>query len=211
MTRLIRIGLPLVLSLAVGAILAEAQTQPVTSQKASQVNADTRRSQQGSRNFAAQHKTSSHTRNTVARKGKKRPEYRPELSGNSVEVINGDSARKVVFHDDQTAASAKKGSVPSRDASAPMKVEVVNGAYTDTQYLYNNGEDQRIEAQLNRPVVVGVQSSDTRIAGGNKHLVVTRVNTSGSGDAKAVSSGGQPVTRSISPQPKRPAYQPDQQ
>jgi hypothetical protein len=89
-----------------------------------------------------------------------------------------------------------------------MKVEVLNGASTDTQYFYDDGKKQQ-EAPQNRAVVVGVQSSDTRMAGGNRNPVVTGVTASGTGDAKSASNGGQPVTKQVSPRPRRPAYQPD--
>ena len=146
----------------------------------------------------------------AARKHGMRPEYRPEYKENSVEVINGDATNKVVFHDEQTAtANAKRLPKEMKNAPAPMKVEVVNGTSTDTRYFYDNGQDQNAARARNERVVVGVQSSDTRIAGGNKHPVVTGITSDGAGDAKSASSGGTPVTQSVSPRPKRPAYQPD--
>jgi hypothetical protein len=146
----------------------------------------------------------------VARRGAKRPVYRPEYSENSVEVINGDATKKVVFQNDQVANTPRK-KLPAglKNVPAPMKVEVVNGGQTDTQYFYDNGQDKQLEAARNQPVVIGIQSSDTRVVGGNKHPVVTGVTASGTGSAKSASGGGQPVTKQISPRPKRPAYQPD--
>jgi hypothetical protein len=87
-----------------------------------------------------------------------------------------------------------------------MKVEVINGSASDTQYF----SDKNQEAAHNQSVVVGVQSSDTRFAGGNKSPVVTGVTSSSSVDAKSASSGGQPVAKQVSPRPKRPSYAPDQ-
>lgn len=199
---------PLVFLLMAGsATLTAQQAQPAASRQPVQTTTVPKASSGQNPNQTVTKHSARH-RMSHARNGAKRPEYRPEFSENSVEVINGDATKKVLFHDDQTTGSAEN--LPGSNVPGPMKVEVVNGAHTDTQYLYNNGEDQRIEAELNRPVVVGIESSDTRIAGGNKHPVVMRVTASGAGDAKSESSGGQPVTRSISPRPKRPAYQPDE-
>lgn len=136
--------------------------------------------------------------------GVKRTAYRPAYTQNAVEVINGASTQKVVFHNDETVAGSKK------DANAPMKVEVMNGSSTDTQY-FARGQESAGAVDLNRPVVVAVQSSDTKVVGGNKHEVVTRINSSGSGSAKSASSSGDVVTKAVSPRPKRPAYQSDSQ
>ena len=85
---------------------------------------------------------------------------------------------------------------------------MLNGTSTDTQYFY--AQDVQDETARNRPVVIGaVQSSDTRIAGGNKHPVVTSITRSSGTDAKTASTGGEPVTKSVAPRPKRPVYQPD--
>jgi len=207
--RPISICLPLVFLSMVGSATLTAQTQPAASQKPAQTAALKTSSAQSPHKTIRRHSTSHRSWKTAARKGAKRPDYRPEYSEDSVEVINGDATRKVVFHDEPPAATAKNVPAALKNAPAPMKVEVVNGTSTDTRYFYDNGEDQRIEAALNRPVVIGVESSDTRMAGGNKHPVVTRVTAGGPDDAKGASSGGQPVMRSISPRPKRPVYQPD--
>jgi hypothetical protein len=213
MMRMIQKYLPLVLMGS--AILAAQQGQSTAPPKPAQAGAAKQAGSQNAPKTATRRSSMHHASKTVAHKARKRPEYRAAYSESSVEVINGDATKKVVFQDDQAAALAKKGSASlkssSENAPGPMKVEVVNGAYTDTQYLYNNGEDQLIEASLNRPVVIGVQSSDTRNAGGNKNPVVTRVTASGAGDARSASEGGQPVTKQVSPRQRRPVYQPDQQ
>lgn len=213
MMRLIRVCLPLVLLLiwspAWPAPLAGQQTSPVTTQKSAQTNNANPSTTQAQRTTAIRQGVHKRHARVAARKGKRRPEYRPEYSENSVEVINGDATRRVVFHDDQ-AASAPGKKLPRglKNAPTPMKVEVVNGSATDTQYFYDNG--QQSETARNRPVVIGVQSSDTHMVGGNKHPVVTSVTSSGSGDAKSASGDGQPVTKKVSPRPKRPAYQADE-
>lgn len=211
MMRLIAKCLALVFLLVAGAVtLAAQQAQPAAAQRPAQAPAAKSSSGQNLHITAARHTTSHHARKAAARKRAKRPEYHPAYSENAVEVINGDTTKKVLFRDGQNGATAKTMPAALKNAPGPMKVEVMNGAYSDTQYLYNNGEDQRIEASLNRPVVVGVESSDTRFAGGNKHPVVTRVTTSGAGDAKSTSSGGESVTRRVAPRQRRPAYQPEQ-
>ena len=139
---------------------------------------------------------------TSGRKGAKRREYRPEYTQNSVEVMNGASTQKVVFESNKDATAKGLKNVP-----VPLKVEVVNGTSTDTQYFY--GDNGRQESDEKRPVVVGVQSSDTRAVGGNKHPVVTGITAVEAGDAKSASGGGQKVATVISPKPKRPEYQPD--
>ena len=116
--------------------------------------------------------------------------------------MNGASTQKVVFR--MTMQNARR----REDKSEPgYKVEVLNGTARDTQYF--NGDNARAGSDEKRPVVIGVQSSDTRVAGGNKYPVVTGITTAGPVDAKSASGGGQKVTKRISPQPKRPAYQPD--
>jgi hypothetical protein len=158
----------------------------------------------------AAHETKPHhrvvrKRNTRAsyRNGAKRAAYRPEFTEHSVEVINGSSTKQIVFNEEKPAVTAK-------GESPQMKVEVVNGASSDTQYFYaGNGQGTQSAAELNRPVVVGVQSSDTRVIGGNKHPVVTGITAVGLGDAKSVNSGGQKVTTEVAPKPKRPDYQPE--
>lgn len=203
--RLTQAYLSLAFSFFMGtATLPAQQAQPQANQKPAQ-SGIAKPSISQAHHVSATHRT--HTK-IASRRGAKRPDYRPEYSENSVEVINGDATRKVVFHDEATGRAGNGKSAANLENAKQMRVEIVNGASTDTQYFYNNGEDQRIEASLNRPVVVGVQSSDTRIAGGNKHPVVTRVTTSGAADARSASEGGQPVTKNISPHPKRPQYQP---
>ena len=91
---------------------------------------------------------------------------------------------------------------------APLKVEVVNGTATDTQYFFAGNERAQMGTDEKQPVVVAIESSDTRFAGGNKHPVVTGVTAVGAGDAKSA-SGGQKVTTGVSPRPKRPEYQPE--
>jgi len=144
-------------------------------------------------------------RNTRAsyRNGAKRAAYRPEFTEHSVEVINGSSTKQIVFNEEKPDVNAK-------GESPQMKVEVVNGASSDTQYFYAGiGQGTQGTAVLKRPVVVGVQSSDTRVVGGNKHPVVTGITAVGPGDAKSVNSGGQKVTTEVAPKPKRPDYQPE--
>lgn len=208
MMRLVRmaLGLPLVLG---PMVVAGQQAQPATVQKPAHA-AVKQSSAQPSHAAKTTQKGSFHAarrRRSRAAARAKRAAYRPEYTENSVEVINGDSTKKVVFHNDEIAtASGKNLPATMKDAPAPMKVEVVNGASTDTQYFYDQGQDG---AGSKQPVVVGIQSSDTRVAGGNKHPVVTGVTSSGSADAKSASSGGQPVTKSVAPRQKRPDYQPD--
>jgi hypothetical protein len=170
-------------------VVAKSATPPNTHATAAQTTAPTHRSTKGKHS-----KTSS-------RKGAKRPAYRPEYTQNSVEVMNGASTQKVVFHDDKATSGSAK------NAPAPLKVEVVNGTASDIQYFY--GDNGRQGSDEKRPVVVAIQSSDTRFAGGNRHPVVTGITAVGSGDAKTANGGGQKVTTGVSPQPKRRDYQPD--
>jgi hypothetical protein len=157
------------------------------------------------------HKTKAHHRavrkkNTKAsyRNGAKRAAYRPEFTEHSVEVINGSSTKQIVFNEETKPDATAKGESPQ------MKVEVVNGASSDTQYFYaGDGLGTQNAAELKRPVVLGIQSSDTRVVGGNKHPVVTGITAVGPGDAKSVNSGGQKVTTEVAPKPKRPDYQPE--
>lgn len=136
--------------------------------------------------------------------GAKRAAYRPEYTEHSVEVINGSSTKQVVFNEEKRPAGNAKGE------AAQMKVEVVNGTSSDTQYFYaGSGQGAQNAAESKRPVVVDVQSSDTRVAGGNKRPVVTGITAVGAGDAKSANSGGQKVTTGVAPKPKRPEYQPE--
>lgn len=207
MMRLICICLPLVLG---PALLAAQQAHP--SQKPAGSSAANTPSGQTSHPVA----TGSHKRHhgararlaKTSRKGAKRPEYRPRYKENSVEVINGDATRKITFHDEEPATASKKDARSGfRSGPTPMKVDIVNGTSTDTRYFYT--EDQQNETARNQPVVIGVQSSDTRTAGGNRHPVVTGITSSSNNDAKTANGGGQPVTKSVAPRPKRPVYEPD--
>jgi hypothetical protein len=212
MMRLVRmcLGLPLVFGLIV---MAGQQTQPATAQNAAQSAAAKQPSGQASQSAATKLKKRHRAARrgyskAAARNGAKRAAYRPEYTDNTVEVINGDATKKVVFHNEQPAtASAKNLPAALKNAPPPMKVEVVNGTTTDTQYF--NDQGQQVAADSKQPVVVGIQSSDTRVVGGNKNPVVTSVASSGTGTAKSASKGGQPVAKRVSPKPKRPAYQPD--
>jgi len=121
--------------------------------------------------------------------------------------MNGDSTQKVVFNNDQASSGARKNAAAGENTPAPLKVEVVNGTASDTQYFYANRGLQGSNEKW--PVVVAVQSSDTRFVGGNKHIVVTGITAVGRGDAKTANGSGQRVTAVVSPQPKRPEYQPD--
>jgi hypothetical protein len=147
------------------------------------------------------HRARSRRSKASSRRGGKRPAYRPEYTQNSVEVMNGASTQKVVFHKDEVASGSTK------NKPAPLKVEVVNGTATDTQYF--SGDSGRQGQDEKRPVVVAIQSSDTRVVGGNKHPVVTGIMAVGPGDAKSASGGGQKVTTGVAPKPKRSEYQPD--
>ncbi len=153
------------------------------------------------------HKTKAHHRvvrkrysKAARRKGAKRAAYRPEYAGHSVEVINGSSTKQVVFNEEKKPAGSGK-------ESPQMKVEVVNGTSSDTQYFYAG--NRQAAPTSKRPVVVNIQSSDTRVVGGNKHPVVTGITAVGPTDAKSANSGGQKVTTDVSPKAKRPEYQPE--
>lgn len=139
---------------------------------------------------------------STARRNAARPAYRPEYTQNSVEVMNGASTQKVVFHIDEPATGLSKNNAP-----APRRVEVVNGTSTDTQYFSADSAQQNSAPK--EPVVLAVQSGDTRVVGGNKHPVVTGITTVQAGDARSASGGGQKLATKVAPQAKRPAYQPD--
>ena len=186
------------------------QTKPATVQQTAQQSAGKDSGAPSPRAKAGQ---TQRTHYPVARKrhsraaykhGAKRTAYRPEYTQNSVEVINGASAQKVAFHNDEASSGS------TMNASGPMKVQVVNGTSTDTQYFAANATGpQPGGAEPDRPVVVGIQSSDTKIAGGNKHPVVTGITSSETGTAKNAAGGGDSVTKTVSPRPKRPVYQQD--
>lgn len=207
MTRLTRMALGLLL-VPGPMVMAGQQPEPTTAEKPAQA-AVKHSSAQPSHTATTAQKSYRTSRKRHAR-SQKRAAYRPEYTENSVEVINGASTKKVVFHDQEIAAASPKN-LPAamKNAPAPMKVEVVNGTSTDTQYFYDQGQAVESAAGPKPPVVVGIQSSDTHIVGGNKHPVVTGVTSSGTADAKSASSGGQPVTKSIAPRQKRPVYDPN--
>jgi hypothetical protein len=208
MMRLIPVCLPLVLA---PLLVAGQQAQSTTASKPEQASTVKQPSANAPQNTAkgSKGRRAAHKRHSRKHKGAKRAQYRPDYHENSVQVINGDATKQVVFHDDKAEAAPKRNvRASSKKAPAPMKVEVLNGTSTDTQYFYDNGQNQQ-ETARNQAVVVGVQSSDTRTAGGNKNPVVTGVTSSGTGYAKSASSGGQPVAKQVSPRPKRPAYQQD--
>jgi hypothetical protein len=187
-------------------MLVGQQAQPVSPKQTAQTTT-------AKSSVAPTHKAAAHRavrKRHTTHKRKRRRDYRPEYSENSVEVINGDAAKKVVFHNDKPAATpGKKRRAGMKNVPAPMKVEVVNGTSSDTQYFYDNGQAGQSETAHNQPVVIGIQSSDTRTVGGNKHPVVTSVTSSGVQDGKSVGSGGQAVTKQVSPRPKRPVYRPE--
>jgi hypothetical protein len=204
---LLKSSLPFVL---VATLLSGQQEKPTSTQQPTQQNAAKQSSIPGGQAKAAHemnaHHRVVHKKNARAsyRNGAKRPVYRPEFTEHSVEVINGSSTKQVVLTEEKKPVGTAKGETPQ------MKVEVVNGTSSDTQYFYaGNGQSQRNAAELKRPVVVGIQSSDTRVVGGNKHPVVTGITAVEPGDAKSATSGGQKVTTGVSPQPKRPEYQPE--
>jgi hypothetical protein len=145
-----------------------------------------------------------HSGTSSRKKGAKRRAYRPEYKQNAVEVINGSTTRRVVFDDKKTTETAK-------NQPLPLKVEVLNGNAADTRYFYvdkNHPQEQAVNSTPERPVVVGVESSSTRVAGGNRHPVVTAITDANSADASMASQSGQKLTTGVSPQPKRPPYQP---
>lgn len=196
--RLVPVCLPLVLTslLATPLMLAGKQAQPSATQKPARTSATKQTSSPASHKASTRHRKHHHARNSATRKGRKQAQSNTV----PVDVINGEETRHVVL--DQASMAA----APSKTRSRQMKVEIINGSTTGTQVFSNNNQ----ETAHNQPVVVGVQSSDTRFAGGNKNPVVTGVTSSSSVDAKSASTGGQPVARQISPRPKRPAYTPDQ-
>jgi hypothetical protein len=197
-------SLPLVL---VATMVCGQQANPLSAPQTAQPTA-VKNSGVQSTHAKAAHKSQVHQRAATHRKasshkGAKRAAYRPEYTQNSVEVMNGASTQKVVFRNDDALRTSQKDK-----ADPGYKVEIVNGTAQDTQYF--NGDNPRTGSDEERPVVIGVQSSDTRVAGGNKHPVVTRITAVGRGDVKVTHADGQKVTTGISPKPKRPPYQPDE-
>lgn len=139
----------------------------------------------------------------AAHKRSKRGQYRPEYSESSVEVINGGEMKRVVLEKEKL----RDGSTAP---AGPLKVEILNGNSTDTRYFYMDKNAPQNQAALRKePVVVAVQSSDTRFVGGNKHPVVTGITSAEQGDAKSTSAGGDKLTNAVAPRRKRPVYQPD--
>jgi hypothetical protein len=193
--RLIPVCLPLVLA---PLMLAGQQAQSPTKHNPAQTSAAKQASSTTPHKAATRRGRRYHSRKVAARKSAKRAGLCPD-SQMDVTVINGAQPLHVCMDKAKLAAEEAKA------APRQMKVEVINGSATDTQYF----SDKNQETAHNQPVVVGVQSSDTRFAGGNKNRVVTGVTSSSSVDAKSASNGGQPVAKQVSPRPKRPAYQPD--
>ena len=181
------LGLPLVIA---PCIVAGQPAQQTTSQRPEQTSEGKQTSSQSSAKTTG-HSAQRHSQNAATQKSGLLCEP-PEIP---VDVINGAQVLHTCF-DPRPRAEETKTS-PDQ-----LQVEVINGSAENTQYFYDSGQDAQIEAMLNKPVVVGVQSGDTRTMGGNKNPLVMRVNS-------AAITGGQPVTNRISPRPKRPAYQPD--
>jgi len=190
--RLIPVCLPLVLA---PLMLAGQQAQSPTTQNPAQTSATKPPGLTASHKATSRHRARYRSRKAASLKGAKRR----ESTKLPVDVITGGETRHVVL--DKAEQSGKK----TKATSGKVQVQVINGSATDTQYF----SDKNQEAAHNQPVVVGVESSDTRFAGGNKNPVVTGVTSSSSVDAKSASNGGQPVAKQVSPRPKRPAYQPD--
>ena len=184
--RLIPVCLPLVLA---PLIVAGQQAQMPTAQKTHQANVSKQTSTRTSHKATTRHRIRHRSRKAATKKDDKIP----------VDVITGSGTRRVLLDKEEPGAQQTKAK------PGQMKVEVINGSSTDTQYFSDKNE----ETVRNQPVVVGVQTSDTRFAGSNKNPVVTGVTSSSTVDAKTASAGGQPVTRQVSPRPKRPAYEPD--
>lgn len=193
MMRLIQVCLPLAL---VAALAAGQQTQRKPSESQRTDTSTTRETSQVTRKRVTGHRA---TRARHAKKSTRKAQKRPEYTSNAVEVINGSDTRRVAFESPESANDQ------SKNGQGPLKVEVVNGTATDTRYFYNNGQEQSAEVR-NRPVVIGIQSSDTRVVGGNKNPVVKGI-TSVEGEAKSGMNSDKRLN--VSPRPKRPAYQPD--
>ena len=199
MMRLIQVCLPLVLA---PVLAAGQQTQPPTTQKPQTNTAQetSKASSQATAKRAIKHRAARARRiQNSLRKGQKRPEY----TGNSVEMINGEERHRVAL------ADLKPANSDSKKEQAPLKVQIVNGTAMDTRYFHDSGEAELDVAERNEPVVVAIESSDTRAVGGNKHPVVTGVTFLGTGDAKNAGNIGKPMTRQVWPRPKRPAYESD--
>lgn len=194
--RLIPVCLPMVLA---PLIVAGQQAQTPTARKTQQTSAAKQTSSPGSHKTTTRHRTRHRLHKTANRKTAKPTGLCPD-SQMDVVVINGAQPLHVCMDRPKLVQEEAKAT------PGQIKVEVINGSAADTQYF----SDKNQEAAHNQSVVIGVQTSDTRFAGGNKNPVVTGVTSSSTVDAKSASSGGQPVARQVSPQPKRPAYQPDE-
>lgn len=193
----------------VAAWMAGAQAQSATPQQAVQQNAAKRDSAQANGNSRAGAQSRSTTHHVQSKRAKarkaKRGAYRPEYARNSVEVINGSSTQKVQFsQEEKPSARAKAG--PSQ-----LKVEEVNGNATSTRYFYvdkDQPSQEQIAANYKKPVVIGVESSNTRHVGGNHQPVVTGITSAGPSDATGTSAGGEKLTTGVAGRPKRAPYQP---
>lgn len=194
--RLIPICLPLVLA---PMIVAGQQAQPAPAQKPAQTTAAKQTTSPAAHKTVAKHRKHHHSRKAATRKSAKRAGLCPD-SQIALDVINGTQVRHVCIDKSVLAANEPKA-IPGQ-----MKVDVINGSSTDIQYFSEKNQ----ETAHNQPVVVDVESSDTRFAGGNNNPVVTGVTSSSSVDAKSASIGGQPVAKQVYPRPKRPEYAPDQ-
>jgi|KBSSwiStaDraftv2_1062776.scaffolds.fasta_scaffold382113_2 hypothetical protein len=192
--RLIPVCLPLVLA---PLLVAGQQAQTSTPQKPAQTSTTKQTTSPSPHKTATRHRKRHRSRKAAARKRAKRAGLCSD-SQFSADVIMGNEVRHVCLDKSQLAGNAPK------TAPGQMKVDVINGSATDTQFF----SDKNQESAHNQAVVVDVQSSDTRFAG-KKTPVVTGVTSSSSVDATSVSSGGQAVTKQVSPRPKRPAYEPD--
>ena len=199
--RLLPVCLPLVLAPLIASPLTAAgqQAQPSIPQKPAQASATKQAGSSATHKTATRHRAKHHARKASARKSAKRVGACPE-SQFPVDVFTGNEIRHTCF---DRPMPAKKEALNRPDQ---MRVEVINGSTTGTQVFSGSNR----ETAHNQPVVVGVQSSDTRFAGGNKSPVVTGVTSSSSVDAKSTGAGGDSVTKQVSPRPKRPAYAPDQ-
>lgn len=160
---------------------------------------------------------------SLAAKGgsaKARREYRPEYAQNEIEVINGGTTHTVVFDEGRLASSPSEKAPPQnirKDRAQPptiapfqLRVDVVNGMSSETQYFNWDPERQReLEggAEHARPVVIGIESSNTRIMGGNKHPLVVGIESNEAREAVAQKSAPKLEYRLV-PQPKRPLYRP---
>jgi len=191
--------IPVCLSLVLAPVIAAGQQQQAAAtQKPAQTSTDKQSTSTATHKTAVKHRARHHARRASARKSKKRAGLCPD-SQFSATVISGAEVHNVCLDKSPSADRAK--AKPNQ-----MKVQVINGSTAGTQVFSNKNQ----ETAHNQSVVVGVQSSDTRIAGGNKNPVVTGVTSSSKVDARTTSTGGQPVASQVSPRPKRPPYAPDQ-